>query len=372
MPSQREHLVSHQPWKALYALCAALLTSIRLPFYLMKYSVPSFRPHQKWTYQQALMNRLFRSFLYHAAIVEVRTPIAPSPNVANGRTVVMGPAPAETFVGVARDAVIEPSAVEGTCYPTHFDATGDDQESSIILHFHGGGYAMCKGSDEDSAFAANLLVKHVAAKALFPSYRLSSNHGGRFPAALQDAITSYQYLLELGIPPGKIIVSGDSAGGNLALALLRYMAENPQLLPPPSSVLLWSPTTDMLAAKEPLKIDQNRNSSTDFLAGHFCAWGARGLTTDAPSAATPYFAPRSHPFSSQVPIWIQLGGLEVLYDDAFEFAENMRGQGNSVVVYVEPYANHDIFYLGGNTGFAEEAVKAAKAASAFLKGRLHN
>ncbi|KAI4087201.1 MAG: hypothetical protein LQ344_006947 [Seirophora lacunosa] len=255
---------------------------------------------------------------------------------------------------------------------TNLDASRDCQESSIILHFHGGGYAMCRGSEGDSAFAANLLVKHVAAKALFPSYRLSSNDGGRFPAALQDAITSYHYLLELGIPPGKIILSGDSAGGNLALGLLRYMADNPHLLPPPSSVLLWSPTTDFLAAKEPLKLDQSRNSSTDFLAGDFSAWGARGLTRHAPSAATPHFAPKSHPFFCPPPIWIQLGGLEVLYDDALEFAENMRGRGNSVVVYVEPFANHDIFYLGGNTGFGEEAAPAAKAASAFLTGRLHD
>lgn len=115
--SQREHLVSHQPWKAIYSMCAAVLTLIKLPFYLVKYTVPSLRPHQKWTYQQALMNQLFRTFLYHAAIVEVRTLTAPSSNVTNGRTAVMGPAPAEKFVGVARDAAIEPSAVEGTWYP---------------------------------------------------------------------------------------------------------------------------------------------------------------------------------------------------------------------------------------------------------------
>ncbi|KAL9003613.1 MAG: hypothetical protein Q9188_003521 [Gyalolechia gomerana] len=311
------------------------------------------------------MNNLFRTFLYHAAVVEVNTPIQSTPAVREDRVDLMRPGPAEKYSGIALDAAIEPCTVKGTWYPSTYEA-GDENNHNIILYFHGGGYAMCGGSEGDSGFAASLLVKHAAAKALFPSNRLSSNQGGGFPAALQDAVTAYNHLLDLGIPPGKIVLSGDSAGGNLTIAQLRYMGETSRLFPQPLSVLSWSPTTGMLAAKEPLEIDQNRNSSTDFLAGDFCAWGAKGLITNVSPAATPYFSLRKNPFSCQVPMWIQVGGLEVLYYNALEFAGNMRKQGNAVEVYVEPYANHDILYLGGSTGFGVEAVKAVKEAREFL------
>ncbi|KAL8952685.1 MAG: hypothetical protein Q9222_001422 [Ikaeria aurantiellina] len=314
------------------------------------------------------MNKLFRTFLYHAAVVELETPLHAGSGATDQRIVSMPPAPASMFQGVTHDAEINPSSVEGTWYPSRYLA-GDEDRYNIIIHFHGGAYAICDGREGDSGFAAKLLVEHAAAKVLFPSYRLSSNIGGRFPAPLQDAITSYHLLQSLGIPSRKIILSGDSAGANLAIALLRYLVNHSQTLPQPSVVLLWSPTTDILAAREPRNIDQNRNSSTDFLAGDFCAWGAKGLTTGTRETAAPYLSPKSKPFRCKVPIWIQIGGLEVLYDDAYEFAGNMRREGNLVEVYVEPYANHDILYLGMNTGFSAEAINAVKVAHTFIEGQ---
>ena len=311
------------------------------------------------------MNKLFRAFLYHATIVEVHTPQNLRPNVEKDGFVPIRPPPAETFRGSTQDLDIKPSVVEGFWYPRAYQK-GDEIEYNILLHFHGGAYAICEGSERNSGYAANLLVKYSAAKVLFPSYRLASNQGGRYPASLQDAITSYKYLINLGIPPGKITLSGDSAGANLAIALLRYITENNRVLPSPSALLLWSPSTDVEAAQNPQNIDQNRHSSTDFLPGQFCAWGAVGLIKDAPSTAAPYFSPKKHPFSTSAPIWIHLGGLEVLYDDGIEFAENMQLHGNVVDLHVEPYANHDILYVGGTTGFEAEAIKAAKLAGEFL------
>ena len=312
------------------------------------------------------MNKLFRKFLYHAAIVEVYTPLDVRPDVEKDGSVRIQPPPAETFCGSAQDLDIKPSVVEGFWYPSAYQEE-DEINYNILLHFHGGGYAMCEGNETDSGYAANLLVKYSTAKVLFPSYRLASNQGGRFPASLQDAITSYKYLIDMGIPPSKITVSGDSAGANLAIGLLRYIKECDGVLPSPSALLLWSPTTDLEAAQDPQNINQNRHSSTDFLPGQFCAWGAVGLMKDVPPTAAPYFSPKKHPFPTNVRIWIQLGGLEVLYDDGIEFAENMRLLGNSVELHVELYANHDILYLGGTTGFKAEGIRAAKIAGEFLK-----
>lgn len=368
MALPRQSVVSRQPCKAVYSLLALTITMLKLPLYLVYYSLPSLRQHPQWTYKQALMNTLLKTFLYHAAVVEMHTPLPLSSNEEENGLVRMKPPSAETFRGSAQDPEIDPSTVAGTWYPKVYKA-GDELRHNIILHFHGGAYAICEGSEGDSGYAANLLVAYAGAKVLFPSYRLSSNQGGRFPASLQDAITSYKYLLDLGIPATRITLSGDSAGANLALGLLRYMTEHQDVLSSPSSLLLWSPTTDVEAAQDPRTMDHSRHADTDLLPGNFCAWGALRLIADAPSAAVPYFSPRKHPFLTSVPMWVQIGGLEILYDSAIEFVENTRVKGNSVDLHVEPYANHDILYLGNSTGFNTEAIKAATAAGKFLNDR---
>lgn len=103
------------------------------------------------------------------------------------------------------------------------------------------------GRQADCGFAAKTLLEQTSAThVLCPQYRLASNLGGRFPAQLQDAITSLLYLIEeVNVPASKITISGDSAGGNLCLALLRYIADNPKAaMPSPGCAFLWSPWVD--------------------------------------------------------------------------------------------------------------------------------
>ena len=79
------------------------------------------------------------------------------------------------------------------------------------------------------------------------THRLSANTGGQFPAALQDALTSYAYLIfNLAILPSNIILSGDSAGGHMALQPLRYISDHGAEfgLPPPQCAWLRSPWCD--------------------------------------------------------------------------------------------------------------------------------
>lgn len=76
---------------------------------------------------------------------------------------------------------------------------------------------------------------------------LSVEDDAFFPVALQDAVTAYAYVLNtLNVRPENVVISGDSAGGNLALALLPYMHEEGELvLPHPRAALLWSPWVDL-------------------------------------------------------------------------------------------------------------------------------
>ena len=91
-----------------------------------------------------------------------------------------------------------------------------------------------------------MLAELPTAAVLCPQYRLASNPGGSFPAQLQDAVTAYRHLLdEQKIPAARILVSGDSAGAHIAINLLRYLHENPGLLPLPRALLLHSPWVDL-------------------------------------------------------------------------------------------------------------------------------
>ena len=81
----------------------------------------------------------------------------------------------------------------------------------------------------------------------------------------------------------------------------------------------------------------------------------------------PYLSPLKHPFASKAAIWIQAGGLEILYDDVVEFSRAMETiKENHVALCIEPYANHDILLTGEMTGFQTEAKRCAEKATVFL------
>lgn len=356
--------VSKQPGKAFWTIAAAIYTAVQLPFWLLYFIPKRFRQHPDWTYQQALMNQVVRAILYHSSYVEVSTPVRLDEKEGFVR---INPAADQFYRGLLDNPKIRPTVTGGTWYPNHCQVEG---EQTVILHFHGGAYVMGEGRPSDVKFSATTLTEHLNSTVLFPSYRLSSNQDCAFPAALQDAITAYQYLLGQGISPKHIVISGDSAGGSLAVSLLRYIGDGSANLPCPSAVLLFSPWLDLESARDPAKLARNKNYKTDYLPGNFTSWGAVTYIPESWDAKDPYFSPLDHPFLTKTPLWIQVGGLEILQDEAIRFAEAMQLQGNKVEVYIEPLANHDILYVGNLTGFAAEAKRAVKLAGEFLSQRV--
>ncbi|KAG9102553.1 hypothetical protein FRC06_001787 [Ceratobasidium sp. 370] len=129
---------------------------------------------------------------------------------------------------------------------------GDGEK--IVMHFHGGAYVMGTANPEDltANISRGLLEKGdgVISRTLSVDYRLCSSapypKSAPFPSALIDALAGYVYLVQkLGFKPQNIIVAGDSAGGNLALALIRYLRDSPDLgLGMPGGLLLFSPWCD--------------------------------------------------------------------------------------------------------------------------------
>lgn len=312
------------------------------------------------------MNEMVRAILYHSSRVEVRTPVRL--NEKDGFVTIHPSNDHHIYQGLLDEPGIQPTVVGGTWYPNPHQP-GDEQ--TVILHFHGGAYTMGEGRPSDVEFLATTLIKNlnIKARVLCLSYRLASNESCHFPAALQDAVTAYQNLVDQGISPNHIVVSGDSAGGGLVVSLLRHLSnDHGASLPPPAAALLFSPWLDLKSARDRQDyVTGNKNHRTDYIPGNFVEWGARKYIPANQDAHDPYFSPLEHAFLTKTLLWIHVGGLEVLYDEGIRFADAMKQKGNAVEVFVEPLANHDILYVGNLTGFAAQAEKGVRAAGEFIK-----
>ena len=270
------------------------------------------------------------------------------------------------------DVAVLPATVGGTWYPKLFQR-GDEQKT-VILHFHGGSFLWGTGRESDCGAAASTMLKRIPATALFVQYRLASNPTCTFPAAVQDAVTAYKYLLSIEIPASNIVISGDSAGGNVAIALLRYLSSaDGNRLSSPSAALLWSSSVDLVTQCDPRSIDLHRNNKSDYITGFTLVWGVKAYIPRSMESTHPYFSPLNHPFSISTPLWIMVGGAEVLYDTIVGFADQMRRmQGNRVTLYEAPNAPHDIILVGHVLGWVKEADVGAQAAAEFLEGLASN
>ncbi|MCJ1385098.1 hypothetical protein MMC17_008217 [Xylographa soralifera] len=356
---------ARQPIKAAWIGVAIFIISVRILLLSIYFIPKSLRQNPNWTYRQALSNELLKSAFYHITQVQWIKSISLDPGAEKDRFIIIPPTK-DIYHDVMKTGGIKPSAVGGTWYPKFFQV--DDKQSNVYLHFHGGSFIWGEGRVSDGGFAASLLLQQTPARALFVQYRLGSDPASPFPAALQDALTAYQYLLDLGIPSSKIIVSGDSAGGNIAIGLMRYLASHKsESLLRPAALLLWSLSVDLAAQSNPESVDLHKNFNTDYIYGATLAWGLKQYIPKDVSVHDPYLSPIGHPFITEVPIWVMVGGAEVLYDSIVTFTNKMLGAtGNRVELYEAPSAPHDIFLIGNLLGWSKEAEVAAQAASVFV------
>jgi acetyl esterase/lipase len=357
-------LFTSYPGKALWVISAIFVVLCKLPILGVYYAVK--RPHPKWTLRQSLMNNLMRAFLYHSAVVRAKTPLTLVPGSEGERFIQIPPVGDQHLRGILDDKTLRPVTTGGTWYPT---LPPKEYKGNIILHFHGGGYAIGEGRDTDAAYAGKTLTENTAPYALFVQYRLASNEQGRFPAALQDALSSYTYLLLQGHVATNIVISGDSAGGHVALSLLRYLSTENVSLPPPRALLLWSAAIDLEAAKDPSSVNESKYYATDYLDGTFSSWGASRFTAGlelSDDAMRAYIVHLGYPFRAASPVWICVGSLEILGPEGLRIAEELQEKGSVVETHIVSHAPHDVLFVGNILGFESEAIGAAKLAGRFI------
>lgn len=190
----------------------------------------------------------------------------------------------------------------------------------VVLYFHGGGY--CIGSIESHRQLVIRLCEAAEARGLLIDYRLAPEHP--FPAALDDAVTAYRWLLSQNQANTGIVLAGDSAGGGLAIATAMALRDGGA--PLPRALVTLSPWTDLAmtgwtmatnAGKDPVLRWDNMN----IFARHY-------LKNTNPT--NPFVSPFYGNFKGLPPLLIHVGSTEILRDDATRVAEKAELAGVDV------------------------------------------
>jgi acetyl esterase/lipase len=226
------------PFKAAYFAVFFITTPPYLLSLSILYSlVKSSRPIAQWTLKQCLARAYLKSWFHALAVTRHQggTQLV-EPKQAKERLVVIEPPSNDHFLGVTTPGTAKPSKVPALWSPTTIES-GDLGNQKVVLHFPGGAFVLPLATNEVGESVSKLMTEQFGgASTCFVQYRLSKDSGTRFPAALQDFITAYSYVLKLGVDPKRIILSGDSAGGHLVLAGLRYLEKSQSLLPLPGGL----------------------------------------------------------------------------------------------------------------------------------------
>jgi acetyl esterase/lipase len=225
-----------------------------------------------------------------------------------------------------------------------------------VLYLHGGGFIA--GSPVVYRHLAWRIALAVGAQILSPDYRLAPEHP--FPAALDDAVAAYEWLLAERVEPYQIGLVGDSAGGGLAFSLLLKLRDAGR--PLPGAVVALSPWTDLALTGASLRGNAKADPMLD--------------VTELPRVARCYLdgADPRHPWASPIygelgglpPALIQVGSDEILYDDAARLAARLAQAGGVARLEIWPRMPH-VWHLFAP--MLPEARRAIGNIGSFLRER---
>ena len=212
----------------------------------------------------------------------------------------------------------------------------------IIMYCHGGGYT-CGSLKYARVIAAKLAASAGMAVMSF-EYRLAPENP--YPAALEDALTIWNYIMQLGYGAREVILIGDSAGGNLALELALKLRSQGRLLP--KGIILMSPWTDMTMSGETYKTckDADPILTREYIATARFSFVGLNKNFDGKEKnikmedngfnyADPKYSPLYAEFEGFPPVFIQVGSNEILKSDSYNMCEKLVKEG--VTVTLEEY-----------------------------------
>lgn len=228
------------------------------------------------------------------------------------------------------------------------------QTDAAVLYFHGGAFVM--GSPATHRELASRLSAVTNTIVLSLDYRLAPEHP--FPAAMQDAISAYYWLLSEGYTANRIVLGGDSSGGGLALQTL--LALRNKGVPLPAAAIFFSPQTDWV------HFDGDSYSShahsDPLMTPEMCRFTASQYVGDN-DPKDPLLSPVNVEMSGLPPLCIHVGDQELLLSDAVRFAERARAAQVNVELQVWPGMWH-VFQTAAR--FVPEARQSLEATGRFV------
>jgi epsilon-lactone hydrolase len=229
---------------------------------------------------------------------------------------------------------------------------------TVVLYLHGGGYVI--GSPRSHRHLAAAIARAAGARALVLDYRLAPENP--FPAALDDAIAAYQWLLGQGVAPGRIVLAGDSAGGGLTVATL--LALRNRGLPQATAGVCISPWVDLTCSGK----SYATKAASDPIVTHdvITTLAATYVGTSGDRKA-PLASPLFADLSNLPPLLVQVGSEEVLLDDALGLGARARAAGVDATVEEWPAMIHVWHWF---LPMLDEAEQAVAVIGKFVRSRV--
>ena len=250
------------------------------------------------------------------------------------------------------DIRVEPTRANGV--PAEWTEAPGADASRALLYLHGGGYVA--GSLDSHRPMVAEAGRQAGVRTLALDYRLAPEH--RFPAALDDAVLAYRWLLDdQGVSPRALALAGDSAGGGLVIATLLRLRDLG--VPLPAAGVCFCPWTDLAATGESLRTNNGRCPS--FHPATIAKY-ARIYLGDA-SDRDPYASPVFGNLAGLPPLLLQAASNELLVDDARRIHDSVQKAGGTSRLEIFDDLFHDWPILDG---FLPEARQALRQAAAFL------
>jgi len=216
-------------------------------------------------------------------------------------------------------------SVDAGGVPAEWITTPGVVAERVIYYLHGGGYVL--GSINTHREMVSRLSRAANARVLIIDYRLAPEN--RFPAALDDSVAAYRWLLSVGVAPARLVIAGDSAGGGLTVATLVALRDAGE--PLPRTGVCLSPWVDLECLGESMA---TKAGIDPMVTRDSVLMLAKAYLGDA-NPRTPLASPLYADLAGLPPLLIQVGTTEALFDDAKRLADRARAAG--VDVTLEPW-----------------------------------
>ncbi|HEX7621596.1 MAG TPA: alpha/beta hydrolase [Anaerolineales bacterium] len=262
---------------------------------------------------------------------------------------------ARRSIRVPRGVCLKTVSANGV--PSDWLEPDDAIPGRAILYLHGGAYVICSPSTH-RGLAGNI-ARASQARLLLIDYRLAPENP--FPAALDDALIAFRWLLEKGYAPENIAIGGDSAGGGLSLATALSLRDTNMKMP--AALFLLSPWTDLTFSGESIRTRADRDP---LLQVNDDGWLVKSYANGLP-LTYPYISPLFADLHDLPPTFIQVGTEEILFDDSFRLEQKARLAGVNVTLETWPGMWH---VFQGFAPYVPESHKAIEKIGEFIRVRL--